>query len=113
TSTSTVGFPRESRIWRAWISAIVATARGRLVGCGAASEPLRRAPQRQLRVDPKPPGDVDEREERLAEPPLGGLLRARVRQPLRGLEPAEPRRRGAPLVLARTEPRGPAPRDVG
>ena len=93
TSTSTVGFPRESRIWRAWTCAMSRHAerllRTLVVGVlrvqveappvdafGAGElrrrldplgEPPRGRAKRELRVDVQPARDVDHREEDVAE----------------------------------------------
>src|SRR5881227_944632 len=72
TSTSSVGLPRESRIWRAWMDSIVGMRRGRLAGSSAIAEPVRGRAQRQLGIDSLAPGEVDEAEQNLPEPDLGG-----------------------------------------
>src|SRR6266536_1003755 len=88
TSTSTVGLPRGSRIWRARTSAILLTGspwRGRSNGSAAragellgnldpAPESVRGAPELELWIDVELPGDVVRREQHVAEL-LGAPLR--------------------------------------
>ena len=69
------------------------------------AEALCRGAQGQLGVDVKAAGEVDQREQRLADPALGRLAGRRVGNPLFGLGPLEAGRVGAPLELAGVQKR--------
>src|SRR5581483_8090157 len=129
TSTSTVGLPRESRIWRPWMRSMTGKGPGfcqrpprRRSRGGAGSAPLprpargggeapRRRAQGELRVHPRAPRLVHEREQRLADPPLLGLARAAGRRPRLG-GGRQARRGRAALQLARVEQGGEVLGDV-
>ena len=82
------------------------TSRSRKSACRVGHGSVRRGAQRQLRVDAQAAREVDEREQRLAEPGLGGVAELRVADPLVRLGSLEAGGGGPALDLARVEQGG-------